>query len=134
MNKTELKKLSAEELVEKYLELQNESKAAQKAQADAETREKKLTEDLTAKQEEVYALEETVKDMETTIEDLNQDRKDAESGQKIVTLGKDRYVVRTPKFKLEGKEHTYKDLREDESLLKKVLKIDGQGIVELEKN
>lgn len=108
MTKTELNKLTKEELVDKALEFlkgQNEAK------------------------DEVKALEATIKDMGETIESLNQERKDASSGKKFVEHGKQRYEVLVPVFKLDGKKCTYKDLKEEESLLKDLLKIQGQQIV-----
>tara|TARA_R110002096_G_scaffold129211_7_gene277919 strand:+ start:2708 stop:3028 length:321 start_codon:yes stop_codon:yes gene_type:complete len=104
MNKAELEKLKKEELVDLLLE---------KIEAEATS----------------LAV---IEDMQATIEELNQQRKDEAGGKKVITVGKERYLVVTPSFKLDGKKYGFADLKTDEKLVKEVLKIEGQNILQPE--
>jgi hypothetical protein len=105
MTKTELQKLTKDELVDLVLKGHKES-------------------------EELIA---TLDDMNATIDQLNQQKNDEKKGILALDHKKQRYVVVTPSFRFNNQKLGFGDLKRDEALVEAILKLPGQNILKLEK-
>jgi len=101
MTKTELQKLTKEELVELLLKGGKE------------------TEELLA----------TIDDMNATIDALNQQKNDEKKGILAIEHKKQRYLVVSPSFRFKNQKLGLGDLKRDASLVAEILKLDGQNIL-----
>lgn len=104
MTKTELNKMTKDELVDLVLAKGKES-------------------------EELLA---TLDDMNATIEQLNQQKNDEKKGILALEHKKKRYLVVTPSFRFKNQKLGFGDLKRDEALVEAILKLDGQNILKLE--
>ncbi len=101
MTKTELQKLTKEELVELVLKGSQEN-------------------------EELLA---TLEDMNATIDALNQEKEEQKKGILSLVHKKQRYQVVSPSFRFKNQKLGFGDLKQNESLVAEILKLEGQNIL-----
>ena len=75
------------------------------------------------------ALVKTIEDMQSKVDEAASEKEEAKSKLEILTIGKKKYEVLKPAFRLDGVVHKTTDLKDKPELLERLLGVKGQRII-----
>ncbi|MDX5447255.1 MAG: hypothetical protein LPK47_02660 [Bacteroidota bacterium] len=82
-----------------------------------------------ALKESQEALVKTIEDMQAKVDEASTEKEDAKSKTEILTIGKKKFEVLKPAFRLDGVVHKTTDLKNHPELLERLLSVKGQRII-----